>query len=503
MGVVTRQNRKIYNYVKSTIETNDSSTQTCINDIEDNLHKKRKIEDTDPDDVSIKSDDTITDDESSDEYITDIEEDEVEEICVKPNIIDMIQKNILNHSKNKANVEDIEETLDEEEEKYYKSLSKEDRERLSNLYTKIITTENSSVPVRFQILNADISNYIKNIALQKYETLQSMDESSGEYNKLNNWITNLCKIPFGKYVDMPVSNSSPRKEIRDFLMNTKSVLNENVYGHDSAKDQIIRIVAQWISNPKSKGNVIGIHGNPGVGKTTLIKEGICKALNLPFAFIPLGGAYDSSYLDGHSYTYEGSSCGKIVDVIKNSKCMNPVLYFDELDKISDSQRGQEIVNVLIHLTDPSQNSSFQDKYFSDISFDLSKCLIIFTYNNNDIIDPILKDRMIIIETKDYSNQDKVEIMKNHLIPNIKKEFDIKNVNIEDSVINHMIERTQNEAGVRNLKRSIENIISNMNLEKLLDEETDDSTFKITKEIINKYIKKSDIDINPSLAHLYL
>lgn len=503
MGVITRQNRKIYNYVKSNIETNDSSTQTCINDIEDNLNKKRKL-DTDPDDVSIKSDNTITDDESSDEYISDIDEDnEVEEICVKPNIIDMIQKSILNQNKNKTNVEDIEETLDEEEEKYYSSLSKEDRERLSTLYTKIITTENSSIPVRFQILNADISNYIKNIALQKYETLQNMDESTGEYNKLNNWITNLCRIPFGKYVDMPVSNSSPRKEIREFLMNTKSVLNENVYGHDSAKDQIIRIVAQWISNPKSKGNVIGIHGNPGVGKTTLIKEGICKALNLPFAFIPLGGAYDSSYLDGHSYTYEGSSCGKIVDVIKNSKCMNPVLYFDELDKISDSQRGQEIVNVLIHLTDPSQNNSFQDKYFSDISFDLSKCLIIFTYNNNDIIDPILKDRMIIIETKDYSNQDKVEIMKNHLIPNIKKEFDIKTVTIDDNVINHMIERTQSEAGVRNLKRSIENIISNMNLEKLLDEETDDSTFKITKEIINKYIKNSDRDINPSLAHLYL
>jgi len=502
MGVVTRQNRKIYNYVKSTIETSNSSTQTCINDIEDNLNKKRKI-DTDPDDVSIKSDDTISDDESSEytDEITDIEDNDVEEICVKPNIIDMIQKSILNYNKIKSNVENIEETLDEEEEKYYKSLSIEDRNRLSNLYTKIITTENSSVPVRFQILNADISNYIKNIALQKYDTLQNMDESTGEYNKLNNWITNLCKIPFGKYVDMPVSNTSPKKEIRDFLMNTKSVLNENVYGHDSAKDQIIRIVAQWISNPKSKGNVIGIHGNPGVGKTTLIKEGICKALNLPFAFIPLGGAYDSSYLDGHSYTYEGSSCGKIVDVIKNSKCMNPVLYFDELDKISDSQRGQEIVNVLIHLTDPSQNSSFQDKYFSDISFDLSKCLIIFTYNNNDIIDHILKDRMIIIETKDYSNQDKVEIMRNHLIPNIKKEFNIRNVIIDDNVINHMIERTQSEAGVRNLKRSIENIISNMNLEKLLDEKTDDSTFKITKEIINKYIKKTDI--NPSLAHLYL
>eukprot|EP00976_Prorocentrum_cordatum_P063288 1177036-Prorocentrum_minimum.AAC.8 len=132
---------------------------------------------------------------------------------------------------------------------------------------------------------------------------------------------------------MPVSQNSNPQEIKEFLVNTKHILNTEVYGHCDAKDQIIRIVAQWISNPNSKGNVIGIHGNPGVGKTTLIKNGVCKALGLPFAFIPLGGANDSSYLDGHSYTYEGSCCGKIVEVLMKNKYMNPVLYFDELDKV--------------------------------------------------------------------------------------------------------------------------------------------------------------------------
>ena len=95
----------------------------------------------------------------------------------------------------------------------------------------------------------------------------------------------------------------------------------------------------------------------------------------------MGGATDSSYLDGHSYTYEGSVNGKIVDCLKQSKCMNPIFYFDELDKISTSNKGEEIVNLLIHLTDSSQNTLFQDKYFSGIHFDISKSIFVFSFND--------------------------------------------------------------------------------------------------------------------------
>ena len=101
-----------------------------------------------------------------------------------------------------------------------------------------------------------------------------------------------------------------------------------------------------ISNPSKCGNVFAVHGPPGVGKTTIIKDGMSKALNLPFAYISLGGATDSSYLDGHGYTYEGSIPGKIVDVISKVKCLNPIIYFDELDKISKTSKGEEIANLL-------------------------------------------------------------------------------------------------------------------------------------------------------------
>ena len=181
--------------------------------------------------------------------------------------------------------------------------------------------------------------------------------------------------------------------------------------------------------------------------------------------------------------------------------MNPVLYFDELDKVSESKKGQDIINLLIHLTDPSQNNSFQDKYFNNIDLDLSKCLIIFTYNNDNAINPILKDRMITINTKDYNISDKIEIAKFYLIPAIKKNFNIQDIHITNEDITYVIQKTKKEAGVRNLKRSIERIVSNVNLNRMLNEVSSELPLEINKEIIDLYVK-CDPDLNTSIAHIY-
>lgn len=399
----------------------------------------------------------------------------------------------------------LKQTFTDEEETYFKSLSKDEQDKLALIYTNVISSENSCVPMKFQILHSGLDNYAKNVALQKYNAMMEADESSGEYLKMTKWIQKLCAIPFNKYKAMPVNCTNTSHEIKEFLKKTETILNEEVYGHTSAKSQIMRIVAQWVSNPTSRGNVIGIHGNPGVGKTTLIKNGVCKALDLPFAFIPLGGASDSSFLEGHSYTYEGSSNGKIVDVLMKTKIMNPVLYFDELDKVSESKHGREIINLLIHLTDPIQNHSFQDRYFNNINFDLSRCLIIFTYNNNLLIDPILKDRMITIHTKDYNTNDKIEIAKSFILPSISQEFNLSSIQISDEDIKYLISLTSSEAGVRNLKRSFENIVSHINLERLICEEDKKNDITIQRSHIDKYIKNSNEnndELNPSLAHLY-
>jgi ATP-dependent Lon protease len=323
----------------------------------------------------------------------------------------------------------------------------------------------------------------------------------------------------GDYKKLPVDSTSSKEEIFDFISNTHSFFNNKIYGHKDAKEQIIRILAQWIANPQSKGNVIGIHGNPGVGKTTLVKECICNALDIPFQFIPIGGASDSSYLEGHSYTYEGSTWGKIVDSLMKAKCMNPVLYFDELDKVSDTPRGQEIINLLIHITDPSQNDSFYDKYFSDFPVDLSKCLIIFTYNDDTALNPILKDRMIRISTKGYNNKDKLTISKKYLIPEMFNQFGFRDdeITFKDDVIEHIINKTEKESGVRNLKRSLELIISNVNLTRMINVDNNDGIIGkcfpinnetnailpivMTNDIVDHFIK--DTIVNESHSHLYL
>ncbi|NBP65056.1 MAG: AAA family ATPase [Bacteroidetes bacterium] len=286
---------------------------------------------------------------------------------------------------------------------------------------------------------------------------------------LLNYIQNLCRVPFGLYKKLPVTKDD-NNAIRDFIVNMKDSMDTKIYGHKDTKDHIVRLLAQWISNPESKGLVIGIQGSMGTGKTTLIKDAICKVLGLPFAFIPLGGISDGSFLTGHSYTYEGSMWGNVVDNLMKCGCMNPVFFFDELDKVSCTHHGDEIINILIHMTDASQNDNFRDKYFSNIEFDISRSLIIFSYNNEQNINPILKDRMVRISTNGYSANDKVIICEKHMIPSIMKEFGFKSdsdIVFSKEILKLIISQVTKEEGVRNLKRALYNIVSNLNLQIIL------------------------------------
>ena len=250
--------------------------------------------------------------------------------------------------------------------------------------------------------------------------------------------------------------------------------------------------------------------------TSLVKEGISKILNREFAFIPLGGATDSSYLEGHSYTYEGSTWGKIVDILIRSKSMNPVIYFDELDKISETPKGEEIIGILTHLTDTTQNSQFHDKYFAEIDFDLSKCLFIFSYNDPLKVNPILLDRMYKIKTTGYQIKDKIVIANQYLIPKIRYEVNFKegDIIIPDATLNYIIENyTDKEDGVRNLKRCIEIIYKKLNLYRLVKPGTTlfekDTTlvvkfpFTVTDDIVNNLIKKDESTLNRAPINMYL
>jgi ATP-dependent Lon protease len=292
--------------------------------------------------------------------------------------------------------------------------------------------------------------------------------------------------------------------ISNYLTNIKTELDNKIYGHQETKNQIIRILAQFIANPNAKGYVIGIQGSMGVGKTKLIKDGIASVLKYPFAFIPLGGISDASYLKGHLYTYEGSTYGKIVDEIIKAKVMNPIFFFDELDKISSSRYGEEITNTLIHLTDSTQNDNFTDKYLEELNLDLSKSLMFFTFNNIDNINPILRDRMIIIKIDKYSINDKIQLSKQFLIKDICNSYNISptNIIISDSDIEYIITKTTEEDGVRNLQRNINNIYSYINMNRFIkiDDKLIEFPFIINRDFIDKYIimKRDNNLINLSI-----
>jgi ATP-dependent Lon protease len=359
-------------------------------------------------------------------------------------------------------------------------------------------------PYRLTLLETDIPPKFKACALKKLGTLRHMEPGSGEYYKIKNWVDTFMQIPFGKIDTLPIQHSDGIEKCHEFMEKSKQILDDAVYGLNDAKLQIMQMVGQLVTNPNAIGSSIAIKGPMGTGKTTLVKEGISKILGRDFAFITLGGATDSSFLEGHSYTYEGSTWGKIVDIIIQSKCMNPVIYFDELDKVSDTPKGEEIIGILTHLTDTSQNQEFHDKFFAELDFDLSKCLFIFSYNDESKINPILKDRMYRIQTKGYEKKDKIEIANNYLLPTIRKQvvFEKEDITIPEETLTYIIETlTEKEEGVRNLKRCLEIIYTKLNLYRLMKPGTNlfgedmalevSFPFEVTTEVVDKLIKKTD------------
>ena len=296
--------------------------------------------------------------------------------------------------------------------------------------------------------------------------------------------------------------------INNNMTRINTTLNNAIHGHTTAKRQLKRIIGQWI-NGKQTGYCFGFEGPPGVGKTSLAKNGLSQCLlndtdntHRPFAFIPVGGSCNGSTLSGHNYTYVGSTWGRIVDILIDKKCLNPIIFIDELDKVSKSEHGKEIIGILTHLVDSTQNESFQDKYFNGIDLDLSKALFIFSYNDPDAIDRILLDRIHRIKFDHLSLDDKLVIANNYLLPEIYKNVGLINIiKLSDEILIYIIEHYTYEAGVRKLKEILFEIISEINLSIL--QNTDEYTtipIEVTKEDIKHYYLKERTEVKHTIIH---
>jgi ATP-dependent Lon protease len=395
------------------------------------------------------------------------------------------------------------ELMTEEEINYWKKISKDERLLLKNLEQELNNYDVCDIPERYRILKFPIDIATKRNIMERFSQLELMQSVDPEYFKLSRWIEGIMKIPFGKYINLPVSINDNSEKISEYINEVSMKMNSSIAGHLEAKEKIIQVVCQWISNPKSSGNIIALHGPPGIGKTSLVRNGISNALGRPFHMIALGGATDSTFLEGHNYTYEGANWGRIASILMDSKVMNPIIFFDELDKVSGTKHGDEIIGVLTHLTDQTQNNAFQDKYFSGIDIDLSRCLFIFSYNNESILNPILKDRLIKINLKGFSVKEKTDIAKNYIIKELFSNIGLEanSININDEIITEIIENFTDEDGVRELRRCLETIFLKINMSRF----TENIKFPIelNSELIKKYLKNPVKDDYNSKTMMYI
>lgn len=206
----------------------------------------------------------------------------------------------------------------------------------------------------------------------------------------------------------------------------------------------------------------------------------------------MGGSCNGSTLEGHSYTYMNSTWGRIVDILMESKCMNPIIYIDELDKVSKTENGRELIGIFTHLIDQTQNDSFQDKYFSGIDIDLSKALFIFSYNDPEQIDKVLLDRIHRIKFENLTTPEKVVIVNRFILPEINKKMGFNNVvELNNTMIEYIIDKYTMEPGVRKLKELLFDLYGEVNLDILKNNDTDlKLPIEITTEILEtKYLPK--------------
>lgn len=360
--------------------------------------------------------------------------------------------------------------------------------------------------IKQKILDLDTTIDNKTSIMKHFFNVKKLDVNTTEYYKNQLYLDQAIQIPWSKYyniretIGIQPHNFSLAEHIRDrvlvknFIENIKKEFDNEIYGMDNVKNEIINYVCKFITNPQSQKNNIALYGSAGVCKTKFIKV-LSKALQIPLKIVSLGGMKDSSYLLGHSQTYQDSKCGIIIQSLIESKVMNPILYFDELDKVSSGEYGQDIYSVLSNITDPTINTNFKDRYFSNLSIDLSKVFYIFTFNDISKINKVLLDRLNVIYVENPSKKEKVVILKKYCLQEITQNIGIiYDIQFEDECYKHVLDYTEKQidsrvsSGIRESIRILEKILLEINKEILLHQFDIEDNF-ITYTNFVKYFNK--------------
>ena len=398
------------------------------------------------------------------------------------------------------------QTNDPEYSRYFKKLSRKEQRELGEIEHQLTDYNLKITPIRYQILTINMPIDKKAHVMSLYTQFNSMEPNNSEYFHYKRRLDGILAIPWGIIKSLPVTLDDGYDNIKTFLDDSRNHLNKTTYAHKTAKEKILGKIAQILVNPEHQSMVLGIKGPPGCGKTTIIHDGIAKILDRPFFTVNLGGARDTCMLKGSNPVWDKSTWGKIVQILISAKCMNPIIYFDELCKISGSVHGKEISDALCNLIDPKLNHSFHDDYLG-ISIDVSKVLFIFSYNNEDNVDRVLLDRMDIIGCDGYSIDDKIQILDNYMLPILLDKIHLHkdDIKITDNIVKHIIKKYANkEEGVRELNRCVDTILTKINLLRLSDPKSFEKHFaEMSHPRLQSKTKKKNKKTNGSSSGMEL
>lgn len=348
----------------------------------------------------------------------------------------------------------------------------DDEEKRLEALSKSVKSTN----IRERILTLDAPDDVKASIYSKYNFWRRCDPASSEYSTHQEWLEWTVSIPWRTRHPLPIT------DVEKHLLRVRAHLDDRLLHMENVK---LALMSHYASRLRgSKSSIIGLKGNPGVGKTTILIA-YAEATELPYEIISMGGEADATKIRGGRSMWVGAEPGIFVQAIRRMQVKNSIVIIDELDKVSEATGGTQgsVENALIHITDPTQNSKVHDEYIGLLDIDLSELDVFFTFNDDSKINPILKDRISTLQVIDYTPSQKLQILKTKVFPRMCERAAVKDIHLEDTAFERIIEKTSKAHGLRSSAHLLTKVLERAAYER--DIGKIDRHGKVTKEMIDR------------------